>query len=60
MFEQVNLILFFVFNAHADLAGWQMMSAQFAAVWLILLVPFALLMLWVGGARPVRTQLAAA
>jgi len=54
MFEQFNLILFSALNAHADLAGWQLMSAQFAAVWLIFLVPFSLLMLWVGGAAADR------
>lgn len=49
MFEHLNLILFSALNASAGLSGWQLLSARFAAEWLILLVPFTLAALWVGG-----------
>jgi undecaprenyl-diphosphatase len=49
MFEQFNLMLFSAVNAQADLAGWQLMGALFAAEWLIFLVPLSLLLLWTGG-----------
>lgn len=49
MFEHLNLILFSILNAHAGLAGWQLMGAIFAAQWLIFVVPLSLVMLWLGG-----------
>jgi undecaprenyl-diphosphatase len=54
MLEHFNLILFSALNAHADLAGWQLQGAVFAAEWLIFLVPFSLLLLWTTGAGPGR------
>jgi len=54
MLEHVNLILFSALNAHAQLAGWQLLGAVFAAQWLIFMVPFALVLLWAGGAGPGR------
>jgi undecaprenyl-diphosphatase len=54
MFEQLNLALFSALNAHANLSGWQLMSARFAAEWLILLVPLSLAALWIGGAAGQR------
>lgn len=54
MFEHLNLTLFSALNAHAGLAGWQLLGAVFAAQWLIFLVPVALVLLWVGGAGPRR------
>jgi undecaprenyl-diphosphatase len=49
MFEQLNLYLFSSLNAHAGLSGWQLSSALFAAERLILLVPAALIVLWITG-----------
>lgn len=49
MFEHLNLTLFSSINASAGLAGWQLLSARFAAEWLILLVPLSLAALWIGG-----------
>ncbi|MBQ5948796.1 phosphatase PAP2 family protein [Massilia sp. ST3] len=49
MLEHLNLILFSALNAHAGLTGWQLLGAVFAARWLILLMPLALLVLWAGG-----------
>jgi undecaprenyl-diphosphatase len=49
MFEQLNLYLFSALNAHAGLAGWRLTGALFAAERLILLVPFAMLVLWISG-----------
>ncbi|GAB3459077.1 undecaprenyl-diphosphate phosphatase [Massilia terrae] len=49
MFEHLNLILFSALNASAGLSGWQLLSARFAAEWLILLVPLTLAALWIGG-----------
>jgi undecaprenyl-diphosphatase len=54
MIEHVNLILFSVLNAHADLTGWQLLGAMFAAEWLIFLVPFSLVLLWASGTGPRR------
>jgi undecaprenyl-diphosphatase len=54
MFEQLNLSLFSALNAQAGLSGWQLLSARFAAEWLILLVPLALTALWIGGAAGQR------
>lgn len=54
MFEHLNLILFSALNAHADLTGWQLLGAIFAAQWLIFIVPLSLVMLWTGGTGPVR------
>jgi len=50
MLEHFNLILFSALNAHADLAGWQLQGAVFAAEWLIFLVPLSLVLLWTTGA----------
>jgi undecaprenyl-diphosphatase len=50
MLEHLNLTLFAALNAHAGLSGWQLLSAVFAAEWLIFLVPLALVLLWAGGA----------
>lgn len=54
MLEHLNLILFAMLNANADLAGWQLYGAIIAAQWLILLVPLILVLLWLGGAGPQR------
>ena len=54
MLEHLNLLLFSALNAHAGLTGWQLLGAVFAAQWLIFLMPLSLVMLWVGGDRPVR------
>jgi undecaprenyl-diphosphatase len=54
MFEQLNLSLFSALNAQAGLSGWQLLSARFAAEWLILLVPLSLTALWIGGAAGQR------
>jgi undecaprenyl-diphosphatase len=54
MFEQPNLSLFSALNAQAGLSGWQLLSARFAAEWLILLVPLSLAALWIGGAAGQR------
>jgi len=54
MIEHLNLLLFSALNAHAGLAGWQLLSAVFAAQWLIFLMPLSLLMLWMGGTGPAR------
>ncbi|VXC35097.1 phosphatase PAP2 family protein [Massilia sp. 9I] len=54
MIEHLNLLLFSALNAQAGLAGWQLLSAIFAAQWLIFVVPLSLVMLWMGGARPAR------
>ena len=48
MLEHFNLALFSTLNASAGLSGWQLMSARFAAEWLILLVPLTLCALWIG------------
>jgi undecaprenyl-diphosphatase len=49
MFEQLNLALFSSLNAPAGLAGWRLAGALFAAERLILLVPLALMLLWISG-----------
>ena len=54
MFEHLNLILFSALNAEAELSGWQLHGAVFAAEWLIFLVPLTLVLLWVGGSGPRR------
>ncbi len=54
MIEHLNLLLFSALNAQAGLAGWQLLSAIFAAQWLIFVVPVSLVMLWMGGAGPAR------
>lgn len=50
MFEHWNLIVFSALNAHAGLSGWQLLGAEFAAEWLIFMMPLALVLLWAGGA----------
>jgi undecaprenyl-diphosphatase len=47
--EHLNLYLFSIFNGRADLGGWRLWGAVFAAEWLILLVPVLLMVLWVSG-----------
>lgn len=54
MIEHLNLLLFSFLNAQAGLTGWQLLSAIFAAEWLIFVMPLSLVMLWMGGARPAR------
>jgi undecaprenyl-diphosphatase len=54
MFEHLNLYLFSFFNARADLGGWRLWGAVFAAEWLILLVPLLLTLLWISGAAANR------
>jgi undecaprenyl-diphosphatase len=49
MFENLNLYLFSIFNAHAGLAGWRLSASVFAAEWLILLVPVVLMFMWLSG-----------
>jgi undecaprenyl-diphosphatase len=49
MFEHLNLILFSALNAGPGLSGWQLLSAVFAAQWLIFVMPLALVLLWVHG-----------
>jgi undecaprenyl-diphosphatase len=49
MFEHLNLSLFSMLNADAGLAGWRLWGAVLAADWLILLVPVALMLLWLSG-----------
>lgn len=49
MFESLNLYLFSILNAQAGLAGWRLSAAVFAAEWVILLVPAALVVLWGSG-----------
>lgn len=49
MLEHLNLTLFSLLNAQAGLGGWQLLSAVFAAQWLIFLMPLALVLLWTGG-----------
>lgn len=49
MFESLNLYLFSIVNAGAGLAGWRLSAAVFAAEWVILLVPAALVVLWFSG-----------
>ncbi|UVW28593.1 phosphatase PAP2 family protein [Massilia sp. H6] len=54
MLEYLNLTLFSVLNADADLTGWQLIGAVFAAQWLIYLMPLSLVLLWTGGGRAGR------
>jgi undecaprenyl-diphosphatase len=49
MFEPLNLYLFSFINASAGLGGWRLSASLFAAEWLILLVPFMLVVLWISG-----------
>ncbi|MCC2954706.1 undecaprenyl-diphosphatase [Massilia sp. IC2-477] len=54
MIEHLNLLLFSFLNAQAGLTGWQLLSAIFAAEWLIFVMPLSLVMLWMGGTGPAR------
>lgn len=49
MLQDMNLKLFSALNAHAELAGWHLTGAIFAAEWLIFVVPCSLVLLWTRG-----------
>lgn len=49
MLEHLNLLWFSMLNADAGLHGWRLDLGIFAAKYLILLVPFGLAALWMGG-----------
>ena len=54
MFDQLNLLLFTLFNAAPGLAGWRLHGAVFAAEWVILIVPVGLVLMWTNGAAGQR------
>ena len=49
MLEHLNLSWFSLLNANAGLHGWRLHLGIFAAQYLILVVPFGLAALWMGG-----------
>ncbi|WP_323142624.1 phosphatase PAP2 family protein [Massilia phyllosphaerae] len=49
MLEHLNLLWFSMLNADAGLHGWRLDLGIFAAKYLILVVPFGLAALWMGG-----------
>ena len=49
MLEHLNLLWFSLLNADAGLHGWRLDLGLFAAKYLILVVPFGLTALWMGG-----------
>jgi len=54
MLEHLNLLWFSLLNADAGLHGWRLDLGVFAAKYLILVVPFGLAGLWMGGQAPQR------
>jgi len=49
MLDHLNLLFFSMLNADAGLHGWRLDLGIFAAKYLILVVPFGLAALWMGG-----------
>lgn len=54
MFENINSSIFFLINGGPSLAGYRLSLGVATAEWLVLLVPMALLLLWIRGNAEMR------